>query len=418
MAEDPGRARGDSFVAGKITPESVEKMRKLIGYPNPTLRSGRQARWFDNLYPERIAVFCESYGDDNPLFCEPEYGPGTRWRSQIAPPSMGAPVRSDGTRKVPDTLRRETRGALRGVHLFHSGSESFWYRPVRPGDTAHAVGGMTGVDEKQSRLGGRSVLTTNERVSWNRDGDMISIGKSWFIHTEREASASGGKLSSYQTPRYTDEDLAKIDEAYETEYRRGADTLYWEDVSPGDPLPGVVKGPLRVTDIISAHIGLGWGNYGIGAFRLDYLNRKNMPAFYGKNEIGAWDCMQRLHWDPEFARSIGVPTSYDYGFMRTHWLIHALTNYVGDEGWVFRMYSEMRGFNYVGDTTWVRGSVTSKRLDPVLGPAVEIDLSCVNQRDEVTSPANATVLLPSREHGPVKLPPPGEVAEPLRDLAP
>jgi hypothetical protein len=37
-----------------------------------------------------------------------------------------------------------------------------------------------------------------------------------------------------------------------------------------------------------------------------------------------------------------------------------------------------------------------------------VDLRTRNQRGEITSPASATMLLPSREHGPVRLPdPPG-----------
>jgi acyl dehydratase len=408
----------DVYVRGKITDDGIEKMQKLIGYPNPTLRSGRRPRWYRNLYPERIAVFCESYGDDNPLFCDEEYGLSTRWQGQIAPPTMGPSPRGWRARTVGDELRRETRGALRGVHLFHSGSESYHLRPVRPMDTGFGIGGMTGVEERPSRLGGRSVLTINEHVSWNQRGEMATAGKSWFIHTEREASASSDKLSTYTPPRYTTAEVAGIDEDYENESRRGAATLYWEDVKVGDQLPGVVKGPMRVTDIISAHIGLGWGNYGQGAFRMDYINRKNMPSFYGRNEYGAWDSMQRLHYDPQFAKSIGVPNSYDYGFMRTHWLYHALTNYVGDDGWVYRMYSELRGFNYIGDTTWVKGEVTEKRIDGLIGPCVEVEVRCVNQRGEVTAPANATLLLASREHGPVKMPPAVAVHEALAELTP
>ena len=41
-------------------------------------------------------------------------------------------------------------------------------------------------------------------------------------------------------------------------------------------------------------------------------------------------------------------------------------------------------------------------------PAVELDLAGENQRGEVTTPGHATILLPSREHGPMRLPePPG-----------
>ena len=41
-------------------------------------------------------------------------------------------------------------------------------------------------------------------------------------------------------------------------------------------------------------------------------------------------------------------------------------------------------------------------------PAVELDIWGENQRGEITTPGHATILLPSREHGPVRLPdPPG-----------
>jgi hypothetical protein len=39
---------------------------------------------------------------------------------------------------------------------------------------------------------------------------------------------------------------------------------------------------------------------------------------------------------------------------------------------------------------------------------VDLDLCAVNQRGQVTTPGHATVLLPSKEHGPVRMPePPG-----------
>ncbi len=42
---------------------------------------------------------------------------------------------------------------------------------------------------------------------------------------------------------------------------------------------------------------------------------------------------------------------------------------------------------------------------------VDIEMRGTNQRDTVTCPAKATVALPSRQHGPVRLP------EPPTDLA-
>jgi hypothetical protein len=65
----------------------------------------------------------------------------------------------------------------------------------------------------------------------------------------------------------------------------------------------------------------------------------------------------------------------------------------------------------VGDTHWMRATVTRKYLAEGDRPAVDLDLWGENQRGETTTPGHATVLLPSREHGKVRLPePPGAAA--------
>jgi hypothetical protein len=81
---------------------------------------------------------------------------------------------------------------------------------------------------------------------------------------------------------------------------------------------------------------------------------------------------------------------------------------MGDDAWLWKLDCEFRRFNYVGDTQWLRGRVTRKFLAAGARPAVDLELEARNQRDEVTTPGRATILLPSREHGPVRLPdPPG-----------
>jgi len=48
-------------------------------------------------------------------------------------------------------------------------------------------------------------------------------------------------------------------------------------------------------------------------------------------------------------------------------------------------------------------------------PAVDLELTGENQRGECTTPGHATILLPSREHGPVRLPDPPGRATSLQD---
>jgi hypothetical protein len=158
----------------------------------------------------------------------------------------------------------------------------------------------------------------------------------------------------------------------------------------------MVKGPLTVTDMICWHAGMGMGLYGVRPLRLGYQNRKRIPRFFHRDPQNVPDVMQRVHWDPDFARRSGNPTTFDYGRMRETWLIHLCTDWMGDDAWLWKLDCEFRRFNYVGDTQWLRGRVVRKYIAPGDRPAVDLDLEAVNQRDELTTPGHATVLLPSR----------------------
>jgi hypothetical protein len=93
---------------------------------------------------------------------------------------------------------------------------------------------------------------------------------------------------------------------------------------------------------------------------------------------------------------------------------------MGDDAWLWKLDCQFRRFNYVGDTHWMRGRVVRKFLAEGGRPAVELECRGENQRGETTTPGHATILLPSREHGPVRLPdPPGNATtseEALRAL--
>jgi hypothetical protein len=97
--------------------------------------------------------------------------------------------------------------------------------------------------------------------------------------------------------------------------------------------------------------------------------------------------------------------------MRETWLTHAVTDWMGDDAWLYRLRCEHRKFNYIGDTTWITGAVTDKYIADG-HTMVDLELTCTNQASEVTTPGTATVILPSRELGPMRLPaPPADTLE-------
>ena len=395
----------DKLIHGVITDESVAMMRRRIGYPNPTLRTGFvDWPWNKTATEDSIRQYTHGYGDLNPLYTDPDYARGTRWGGVIAPPGYEWTMGIDRTPAPPADLNEETRHALRGVHLFNAGHEGWFYRPIVPGTMLWRSGVVADVQDKKSEFAGRSVIVTNEHRWWDESGTVVAVRRPWYVHAERKSVSAGNKYATDEPARYTEEQLEEIDAAYDAEFVRGADTLWYEDVVPGASGPRMVKGPLTVTDLINLFMGAGWYGYGFPALRLARENRRRLRGFYSLNEFGSWDAIMRIHWENAAARRVGVPAAYDIGPMRWMWLVHYCTNFAGDDGWVFRERGEFRRFNYMGDTTWITSEIREKRIDPVLGPLVELTLKGTNQRGQENIRGSATILLPSRVRGPVVLP--------------
>jgi len=396
-------AKAESFA---IKDEDIEAARLLIGVD--TAQSAEELSWNGDVSQSGIKRWTYSVGDDNPLYRHPNYALGTRWGQQIAPGSMAQILFSGmlGDPMDPE-LAKKTRSLFRGIHVFVAGADKYWYKPLFVGDSLHAYGGVDAVEVKPSEFAGRSVIRYNRRVALNQRGEIAFISRGRAIHTERKAAAEKGKYAAIEPAVYTDEDIARIDEIYANEKRRGAEPRYFEDVEIGEKMPTYAKGPLTVTEVVVFHGG-GYGitdGYRIGGSREWYKNRQRIRNFYIKDEYGVPDVSQRVHWNNDWARKIGNPMAYDYSVMRESWLHHYLTDWVGDDGWVFRQYDEVRKFNYMGDVQILSGQVTNKRFEN--GHAfVDLMIQATNQRGTATTICEATVILPSREHGPVILPEP------------
>jgi acyl dehydratase len=389
--------------------EDIERAKALVGiYAPSAAREHVTTATHDSM-----RNFARSYGDDNPLYNDEDYGATTRWGAQIAPPMIAIGLNKPLYGDPPEV--KVKRPSFRGIHVFVSGSRWTWYRPLHEGDQLYSFGGTESVIEKKSEFAERSVLITYASVKVNQRAEIVAISRTLAIHTERKTARVKGKYSKIEPATYTDEDIAKIDEVYAAEEPRGSEPRWWEDVEVGEQIRRMAKGPLTMTDMIVFHAGgYGFVPYAPCSNRIAYKNRMRIAPFYVKNEYGIPDVAQRVHWDSAWAQAIGNPMAYDYGVMRDCHLSHFLTDWMGDDGWLVEQASEIRKFNYVGDTHVITGEVTGKRVDDDGNHVVDIEMRGTNQRGDVTCPGSAIVALPSRDAGPVVLPqPPAE----LRDQA-
>jgi len=399
---------------GTITDEGVARLRARIGVAEPHPQPAHYLRPGTDAF-RHVAI---AYGDDNPLWCDPTYGAGTRWGGPLAPPPLvGGDTligEDEVTEVAPDAAALMKGDPLRGVHAFYSASAREWWAPLPPDVRVLRRNALVAVFDKPSEFAGRAVHEWTGQVFRIDGGPVLSAQYRLMIRTERTKARERKKYDAVEIAPYTDDEIAAIDAQYAAEGPRGPDPRWWEDVSEGDEIGPMVKGPLTVTDMICWHVGMGMGLYGVQPLRLGWRNRMRIPRFFHRDDLNIYDVMQRVHWDPEFARRSGNPTTFDYGRMRETWLIHLCTDWMGDDAWLWKLDCEFRRFNYVGDTQWLRGTIVRKYLADGGRPAVDLDLRATSQRGEVTTPGHATILLPSREHGPVRLP---DAPGGARDLA-
>lgn len=381
-----------------ITDEGVDQLRSRIGVPHPHTQPPHYRRPNEDAF-RHVA---EAYGDDNPLWWDHDHD--SRWDGPLAPPHLVGGDTMIGEDEV-TTRPPELKGdPLRGVHAFYAGSFREWWNPLRPNTRVTRRNALVGVHDKVSDFAKRAVHEWSAEVFAADGGPVLAGQYRLMIRTEREKARERKKYDDTEIRPYTEDELAAIDAAYAAEQRRGPEPRWWEEVEEGDEVGPVVKGPLRVTDMVVWHTGVGMGLYGVKALRLGYQQRQRVPSFFKPDDLNIPDVQQRVHWDPEWARRAGNPAIYDYGRMRETWLIHLCTDWMGDDAWLWKLDCEFRKFNYVGDTHWMRGRVTRKYLAEGDRPAIDLDVWGENQRGVVTTPGHATILLPSHEHGAVRLP--------------
>jgi len=387
-------------IEGRITDEDIERAHAQIGIAVYE----RDEPWNKLPSGDAISHFAFGCGDDNPLFHDPAYGATTRWHGQIASPTFPIATGLDQTPKFTDPERKKLfRGLFRGTGKYYAGVKWTWYQPIYAGRPVLMENYTKAVEVRESTFsGGRSVKETFRYLYVDVDGNPIATRDESYINAERHGSKKSGKLAGVQRQHWTAEELAEVELAYEQEERRGAEPRWFEDVDVGEELPALMKGPLTVVDIISMHMGWGWGGYGVGPLKYAHKLRQRMPAFFEPDEFGVPDVVQRLHWDATRAEALGIPAPYDYGQMRASWISHMLTNWIGDDGWLVEMDLQMRGFNYHGDVHRCTAAVTSKTNDPEGGTTV--DVVATNQRGEATTKGTAKVLLPSKVTGALVLP--------------
>jgi len=369
-----------------ITKEMVEDMRSKLGLK---LRLDESTH---NEYATRMAIlkFTEGVGDPNPLWTDAEYAKNSRYGSIVAPPSF-----------VWACFAHVIFG-WRGLGGFHAGCDVEFIKPIYVGDKISAECVFKSFEgPKKSSYADETVIDHFQNQYWNQKGDLIARYHWWVVHFARSKARKNKKHANLEFPHpWTEEQLAKIEEEVLSEEIRGSKPRYWEDVEVGEDVGPVVKGPLGITDEIAYVIGGGVPIPRIQAHGVALRSYRKHPAwmFRDPNTKGC-EPIYAVHYNRAAANAMGLPQSYDVGMQRHTWGIHLITNWMGDDGWLKRSYTEYTRFVYLSDVVWLKGKVTDKYIDDEGDYCVRIERVAMNQRNENVMPGYAIVALPSKADG-------------------
>ncbi|MDM0035642.1 MaoC family dehydratase N-terminal domain-containing protein [Variovorax sp. J22P271] len=368
----------------KITDNGLDELRERIGQ-----KIGATAEpWCYEATRDNIRHYAHGIGDDNPLWCDPDYAAKSKYGGLVALPSFLFST----SRIVSGYV-----GGLPGVHAMWSGADWEWHKPVHRNDTIRTEAYLKDLVEHQTRFAGRAVQQTYHVDFFNQEGDKVAEADSWCFRTERDhAREQGSKYKEVRARaprRYTAEEIQEAYKLYAKEEVRGATPRYWEDVKEGEALPVMFKGPMTVTGFIA--YAQGWGGLYIRANKLAWKLIDAHPGVGITNRFGIPDVPERVHWEEDFALEVGAPGAYDYGPERTSWLTHHLTNWMGDDGFLRKAHCKIRRHNPEGDMLFIKGFVKRKFVENGRH-LVEISQEAHNQDDELSVIGSGIVELPTR----------------------
>ena len=312
---------------------------------------------------DSILMFCDAAGDNNPLYIDEEYARKSRFGEITAPLMFLDKVRNCNIGHAPlglgiPYLPFEGISAPLAVVNFETA------HPIYVGDRFTVRTKISDIYRKQTKSRGMGVWVEMEAHYFNQRKELV--GTIWMTEP-MFVSPPGPEVG--ELPIIFDEDDPENPDRLALERtRRGAEPRYWEDVEVGEQLTPLRKGLSTVSEAAR------WRMYCHIGPRMLLLYRETTNGM-AVASIGGGN---------------GGP-----GQQRTAWLSQLVTDWIGDDGTLKKLWSQMRVPYRLGDINVCKGKVTKKYIE-----AGEHLLDCdiwVESQRGVSTPGRATVALPSKK---------------------
>ena len=386
-------AAGDAVDAAPGPPlaEVLTRTRRLLGCPAEDVPVGVSVA--DAL---RIGRVVEATGDENPLFLDPNYGARSWWRTLIAPPSFVLAILGPESRGALDAGATDVVDILGRI-------EVWWRDHVRLGD-------RVGASLQVGRAGwgppwrGRDTIDILSRAVYRADGrEVASATGTVRVHALRFGQEL---VVEREMHRYGEDDIARLAGQLDRDPQpRGPRPRFFEDVSVGDRLPEMTKGPLTWSDLVTWIIAEGRA---VIAGNLLREEPAEGPGSRRRNPVTGWPIADSrlLREDLQACREVGFPAPPARPTLLAALVIQLITTWMGDDAFLRHLAVSLESPALYGDSILLSGRVADKftqRIGNTRYHAVWLEMSGTNQLAERVLSADGLVFLPARGH-PVELP--------------
>lgn len=348
---------------------------------------------------DNIRWYALGLGDLNPLWSDTHYGERSVFAKNIAPPTF-----------LYSVYYAPILPGFRERHLYAVYAGPKWtFHERLPADNARlrAEVMLTDVQLVTGKTGIRRLLSTGTaryyRSSPSGEERCVAELKNSFWRFVHAGERRGLRYDPREPKRWSDAELVALGEEILATEIRGNAIRYWGHVSVGDRVGPVLKGPYSPLDQVAYYVGErgkqsrafdGWWlhrNDDSATTREDFIRDMRAPS----GRTG--------HWYTDRAREAGMPGAYDDGNQRAGVIASAVTNWMGDHGFLSELSVRHRRPVILGDVVRISGTVTRRSDEERLvapGGAtarrVDLDLEARNHLGEVVSEGNAVVWLPAR----------------------
>ncbi|MDR1765462.1 MAG: MaoC family dehydratase N-terminal domain-containing protein [Lachnospiraceae bacterium] len=351
--------------------------------------------------PKRIAnsesiINYNTWSDPwSPIWTDEAYARNSRWGGIVA-----YPLYVDRFDMMNYNLLLEGEPATRAMMCNHYGGQFTQYKQIYVGDEMRVFQKhprlIETLEDDEEHEGPRAWgYIQRDCDIYNQRGELVANHK----HCLDAVLYDKPRAQRYEMPPfkdhwYTDNQNKWMLDISDNEFRRGADTLYWEDVKVGEALGHTTLGAIRLWDMVS------WfavkEEEPLWPTRL-YRERR------GATFTNPYDNAQRFgiewHFAADMSNLMANPRAVCFSDSCRNQLCRVATNWMGDDGMV--VYH--RNLHFMQTPHWDCmvgcGRVIGKRIE---GGRYLVDLEtwlydmC---RGNVTDAARCTVELPSRGDG-------------------